>query len=193
MPETIVTRPERPSDAKAIDALHHVAFGPGAYARAAFRVREQAPHDMVLSFVTEKDGVPIASVRLTPIAVGERRGLLLGPLVVDPQHKNLGYGKALMRLAVEQARKAGCPFIVLVGDLPYYWPFGFRPLPPKTVLMPGPVDPARLLVAELVPGAAKGLGGIVRGLRPERSGGDVASAWRGTDHDALERREIRSR
>jgi predicted N-acetyltransferase YhbS len=165
MPETIVTRPERPSDAPAIEALHHAAFGPGAYARAAFRVREQAPHDLSLSFVTEKNGAAIASVRLTPIAVGERRGLLLGPLVVDPPYKNLGYGKALMRLAVEEARKAGCPFIVLVGDQPYYWPFGFRPLPPKSVLMPGPVDPARLLVAELVPGAAKGLVGMVRGVK----------------------------
>ena len=46
MPETIVTRPERPSDALAIDTLHHTAFGPGADARAAFRVREQAPHDL---------------------------------------------------------------------------------------------------------------------------------------------------
>src|SRR4051794_4628845 len=121
MPETIVTWPERPSDAPAIDALHHTAFGPGAYARAAFRVREQAPHDLALSFVTEKNGAPIASGRLTPIGVGERRGgLLLGPLVVDPPHKNLGFGKALMRLSVEEARKVGSPFIVLVGDQPYY-------------------------------------------------------------------------
>lgn len=172
MPETIVTRPERPSDAKAIEALHHVAFGPGARARAAFRVREQAPHDMALSFVTEKNGAIVASVRLTPIAVGDRFGLLLGPLVVDPAHKNQGYGKALMRLSVDEARKAGVPFIILVGDQPYYWPFGFRPLPPKSVTLPGPVDPARLLVVELRPGAAEGLSGMVRGLadpavRPE--------------------------
>ena len=56
------------------------------------------------------------------------RGMLLGPLVVEPAHKGQGYGKALMRLAMEEARKAGCPFVILVGDQPYYWPFGFRPL-----------------------------------------------------------------
>ena len=83
MPETLLTRPELPSDDPAITALQQLSFGPGAYARAAFRVREQAPHDPSLSFVTERDGALIASVRLTPISIGERDGLLLGPLVVD--------------------------------------------------------------------------------------------------------------
>lgn len=165
MPEKIVTRPEQPSDGPAIDALQQLSFGPGAYARAAFRVREQAPHALPLSFVTERDGQLIGSVRLTPVSIGEREGLLLGPLVVDPCCKNMGYGKALMRLALQEARKAGHAFVVLVGDEPYYGPFGFRRLPPKSVSMPGPVDPARLLVAELQPAAAEGLQGMVRGLR----------------------------
>jgi predicted N-acetyltransferase YhbS len=164
MPEKILTRPERPSDDPAIEALQRRAFGPGAYARAAFRVREQAPHDRSLSFVTEVDGVLVASVRLTPISVSGARGLMLGPLVVDPDHKNLGYGKALMRIALEEARKIGWPFVLLVGDAPYYWPFGFRPLPPGRVSMPGPVDPARLLVAELQPGLAEELAGAVAGI-----------------------------
>ena len=177
MPETILTRPERPSDDDRIAALQRLAFGPGAYARAAFRVREQAPHDRSLSFVTEADGEPIASVRLTPIRVDERRGLLLGPLVVDPGHTNLGYGKALMRLALEEARRAGCPFVLLVGDAPYYAPFGFRPLPPGRVRMPGPADPARLLVAELKTGATEGLSGTVAGIiDPTTAGAEVRAA-----------------
>jgi predicted N-acetyltransferase YhbS len=165
MTPNTITRLERPDDASAIEALQQAAFGPGAYARAAFRVREEAPHDPTLSFLTERDdGMLIGSVRLTPIRVGDAMGMLLGPLVVDPAYKGLGYGKALMRLVMEEARKAGWPFVILVGDQPYYWPFGFRPLPPKRVAMPGPVDPARLLVAELVAGAAEGLQGMVKGV-----------------------------
>jgi predicted N-acetyltransferase YhbS len=162
-----ITRLERPSDAAAIEALQHAAFGPGAYTRAAFRVREQAPHDPTLSFLTELDGELIGSVRMTQIRVGmeKRHGLLLGPLVVDPAHKGQGFGKALMRLVTEEARKAGWPFVILVGDQPYYWPFGFRPIPPGKVQMPGPVDPARLLVAELKAGAAEGISGMVSGAR----------------------------
>jgi predicted N-acetyltransferase YhbS len=168
MPHEIATRPERPSDDAIIDALQHAAFGPGAYTRAAFRVREQAPHVRALSFVTERNGEIVGSVRMTPIAVGERRGLLLGPLVVDPCCKGLGYGKALVRLALDAARKAGWAFVILVGDEPYYGPLGFSRLPPRYVAMPGPVDPARLLVAELTPGATEGLKGMVRGVRCDR-------------------------
>ena len=69
-----------------------------------------------------------------------------------------------MRLALEKARKAGCPFVLLVGDAPYYAPFGFRSLPAGSVRMPGPVNPARLLVAELKPGATEGLSGTVAGI-----------------------------
>ena len=162
--QPIATRLERPSDASTIEALQQAAFGPGAYARAAFRVREQAPHDPSLSFVTETDGALIASVRMTPIRIGDDRGLLLGPLVVEPARKGQGHGKALMRHAVEEARRAGCPFVLLVGDQPYYWPFGFRPVPAGRLSMPGPADPARLLVAELKPGAAADLRGTVRGV-----------------------------
>ncbi len=159
-----ITRTERQSDAAAIEALQHEAFGPGAYSRAAFRVREQAPHDPTLSFVTELEGALIGSVRMTPIRVGDAVGLLLGPLVVEPARKGQGFGKALMRFVMEETRKAGWPFVILVGDQPYYWPFGFRPLTPNSVVMPGPVDPARLLVAELVPGETEGLSGLVTGI-----------------------------
>jgi predicted N-acetyltransferase YhbS len=70
---------------------------------------------------------------------------------------------------VERARDAGCGFIILVGDEPYYGPLGFERLPPKRVTLPGPVDPARLLVAELKPGAAADLAGMVRGVPPSKS------------------------
>ena len=165
--QPIVTRLERPADAPVVEAMQQAAFGPGAYARAAFRVREQAPHDPSLSFVTEVAGALIASVRMTPIRIGDDRGLLLGPLVVEPARKGQGHGKALMRHVMEEARRAGCPFVLLVGDQPYYLPFGFRPVPPGRPSMPGPVDPARLLVAELKPGAAAELRGIVRGVACE--------------------------
>ncbi len=166
--QSSATRPERPTDAPIVETLQQAAFGPGAYARAAFRVREQAPHEPSLSFVTELDGALVASVRMTPIRIGDDRGLLLGPLVVEPARKGQGHGKALMRHAMEEARRAGCPFVLLVGDQPYYQPFGFRPVPSGRVSMPGPVEPARLLVAELVPGAAEGLAGMVFGIRMQQ-------------------------
>lgn len=165
MKATNSIRPERPSDDDAIEALQAAAFGPGAYTRAAYRVREQAPHDPRFSFVTENGGGElIGSVRLTAVRIGDDAGYLLGPLVVDPGYKNMGYGRALVRHALQEVQAAGHPMVLLVGDAPYYQPLGFTPVPRGKVRMPGPVDLSRILVAELVPGAAAGLEGTVRGV-----------------------------
>ncbi|HKH96017.1 MAG TPA: N-acetyltransferase, partial [Beijerinckiaceae bacterium] len=47
---SLVLRPELPSDADAIERLHERAFGPGRFARTAFRIREGAEHLPELSF-----------------------------------------------------------------------------------------------------------------------------------------------
>jgi predicted N-acetyltransferase YhbS len=157
-------RLERPEDSGAIENLVAKAFGPGRFARAAYRLREAVPHLAGLSFVAEHDGVLIGSARLTPITVGDRAALLLGPLVVDPDWKGKGCGRGLVKLAVGAARDAGHELVILVGDLAYYGPLGFRRVEPAgAVTLPGPVDPARLLVAELKAGAAAGLSGTARG------------------------------
>ena len=52
--------------------------------------------------------------------------------------------------------------VVLVGDMPYYARCGFIRIPKGEVTMPGPVDPARLLVAELTEGAFAGVSGAIR-------------------------------
>lgn len=159
----VTLRLERPEDDPAIEAIHEVTFGPGRFARTAFRLREGVAHDPALSFVAEHGGQPVASVRLTPIHIGETAALLLGPLAVRPDLKNLGVGKALMRRSMEAARLGGHRLVLLVGDLPYYWPFGFRVAPADRIVMPGPVDPKRLLIAELVGGVAETVSGMARG------------------------------
>ena len=174
MTQAFSIRPELVADNDTILALQMAAFGPGAAARAAFRVREQAAHDPALSFVLCEGGVLLGSVRQTHVTIGAAVGLLLGPLVVEPAHKNNGYGRALVRHALDAARAAGERFVILVGDPPYYGPLGFDKCVGRTVKMPGPVDPARLVVAELEPGVAAGLSGTVSGVAPE------VSALRGT-------------
>ncbi|MBO0905439.1 GNAT family N-acetyltransferase [Jiella sonneratiae] len=157
--------PELAAHHAAIEAIADEAFGPGRFARAAERVREMASCDAQLSFVAEHEGAIIGSVRQTPIMVGKVPSLLLGPLAVRPAYKNRGVGKALMRLAAEAARAKGETSIVLVGDPPYYAPLGYRPLAPGSVIMPGPVDPRRVLGLALVEGGLDGLRGEVRARR----------------------------
>ena len=52
---------------------------------------------------------------------------------------------------------------MLVGDTAYYQRAGFKRIPKGQVTMPGPVDPARLLVCELVEGAFDGVSGVIKG------------------------------
>lgn len=141
--------PESAHFSDQIEELHAEAFGPGRFARAAFRLREQGPHDAGLSFVaTGPQGNLLGSVRQTWIG-GEhdaREGLLLGPLAVQPAVKNMGIGKALVKKCVEAAGDAQASFVLLVGDAPYYAPLGFQMVPKGNLALPGPVDPARLLM-----------------------------------------------
>lgn len=155
-------RPELPEDLAAVDALHAEAFGPGRFARTAFRLREGVPHDPRLSFSALIDGTLVGSVWLTPMRIGNTPALLLGPLTVSPLVKHKGIGRALMKRAMEEATAAGHALVLLVGDEPYYGPFGFKMVPPGSIEMPGPVDPRRLLIAELVPGAAQNAKGPAR-------------------------------
>jgi predicted N-acetyltransferase YhbS len=67
-----------------------------------------------------------------------------------------------MRMSLEAARKAGHKLVILVGDEPYYGPFGFQMVAPGSMVMPAPVDPRRMLACELATGALNGASGIVR-------------------------------
>ncbi|WP_041375399.1 GNAT family N-acetyltransferase [Polymorphum gilvum] len=142
-------RLEVPADDAAVENLQSVAFGPGRFARTAFRIREGIPHDPALSFVGLAGDEVVGSVRLTPIRIGETPAMLLGPLTVAPEFKNRGLGKLLLRTALDAASRQGETAVLLVGDPPYYGPLGFLPVSFGRITLPGPVDPARLLIATL--------------------------------------------
>ena len=160
--DSIEIRFEAPEDDTAIDLIHVAAFGPGRFARTAFRLREGVSPDPSLSFTAWADGRLVGSVRLTPITMGKAPALLLGPLAVLPEFKNRGTGKSLVAHAVTTAQQTGHKLVLLVGDEPYYGPLGFRRVPHGSVVLPGPVDPDRILVAELCAGAMADATGPVR-------------------------------
>jgi predicted N-acetyltransferase YhbS len=157
--------PETPADGDIIERLHERTFGPGRYARTAFRIREDAGHLLDLSFTARIGTLLVGSVRLTPVRIGNSKALLLGPLTVEPPFRHRGIGLALMQRALAEARQQGHRLVVLVGDEPYYARAGFRRIAKGQARMPGPVDPARLLVAELTEGAFAEVSGPIR---PER-------------------------
>jgi predicted N-acetyltransferase YhbS len=159
---SLTIMPETRDDALAIERLHERTFGPGRMAKTAYRLREGAPHRADLSFTARIGTLLVGSVQLTPILVGQAKALLLGPLTVEPPFRERGIGQMLVDRALAQAKAAGHRLVILVGDEPYYAKSGFKRLPRRQVTMPGPVDPARLLVCELVEGAATDIAGPIR-------------------------------
>src|SRR5271165_2547919 len=154
---------ETPDDAEAIERLNERVFGPGRFARSAYRVRETADPMPELSFVARVGTLLIGANAMTPIDIGGAPALLLGPLIVEPVFRSQGIGEALITRSLEAAKSAGWKLVILVGDEPYYARMGFPRAPAGRISLPGPVDPARLLYCELEPGALAAANGEARG------------------------------
>jgi predicted N-acetyltransferase YhbS len=160
-PPTLDLAPLGSADLAQIERLDEHAFGPGRFTRTAYRLREGVPPDAGLSFVARIGTFLVGANRMTPIRCGATKALLLGPLTVEPAFQQRGIGEALMERSLAAARAAGHTLVILVGDEPYYARVGFKRVPPGRLAMPGPVDPARLLYCELVPGAFDGVSGSI--------------------------------
>ena len=132
-------RPEMPDDIPHIESLHEEAFGPGRFAKTAYRVREGGKFLRELSLVA-MDGVRlVGSIRFTPIRIGENKGaLLLGPLAVFRDYGGHRCGLRLMTKGLDLAREEGYELVILVGELAYYQKVGFKSIPAGQILMPGP-------------------------------------------------------
>ncbi|ENN93912.1 GNAT family N-acetyltransferase [Bartonella bovis] len=138
-----------------IKQINQVVFGPGRFVRASYLLREGGKHDRQLSFVACLGDYVIGSVRMTPIYIGIQTAYLLGPLVVLPDHKNVGVGSKLVRMALQAAGNCNVPLVILIGDKDYYGRFNFKNVQHKQIQMPAPVNPHRLLVLELQKDALK--------------------------------------
>lgn len=155
-------RPFTPPDLAQIEDLNDLAFGPGRFAKTAHRLREGVEPDPALSLVAlfgERLG---GSVTMTPIRIGAAPALLLGPLAVHPDFERRGVGSNLVRTTMALASGFGHKLVLLVGDEAYYGSFGFRRVDGNRIRLPGPADPKRVLMAELVPGAFETADGAVK-------------------------------
>jgi predicted N-acetyltransferase YhbS len=161
---TIEIRLASPSERAPAEALAARSFGPGRFAKSAYRLREGVLADVRLSFVAIKNGVIAGTVQYWPIAIGGRLSVLLGPLAVDAAARGQGTGLELMRVSLPEAARLGYAAAILVGDEPYYAKVGFKKLEAGAVTMPGPVNPYRLLGLPLDGGPLEQIRGPV--LRP---------------------------
>lgn len=161
--------PQEPKHKGAIEDLLDEVFGLSRRVKTSYRLREGENPVEGLSFVALEAGNRlVGAISFWNLFIGEKGypALLLGPLAVAADRQGTGVGRALMKLGVERASQMGARLVILVGDEPYYGKVGFRKVPDGRLLMPGPVDPDRLLYLELQAGAMNEAGGLV--LSPRR-------------------------
>ncbi len=124
----IAIRNERRGDEAQIYEVNRQAFGRKEEAEIVNVLRDSCPESV--SLVAELDKRIVGHVLFTPAIIqdGEMRvvGASLGPLAILPEHQKTGIGSALVRAGLEAMRRAGEPFVVLVGHPTYYPRFGFE-------------------------------------------------------------------
>ena len=110
-----------------------------------------------------RGGELVGTLRFWHVEAGRQPSLLLGPLAVSSAHRSAGIGRAMIEHGLARARRLGHESVILVGDAPYYAKFGFRHALAEGLTLPGPIDPARFLGLDLVPGSLAAAYGRVVG------------------------------
>ena len=153
---------ERAQDIYAREALLDRAMGPSRKRKSSEKLRRgRVPAEGLAFAARDAFGNLVGTVRLWNVCATGVPALLLGPLAVAPHLKGEGIGTALMRHAIEEAKRLEHGAILLVGDAPYYARFGFSAEKTGAMSMPGPYEKARFLALELQEGALDGAAGTL--------------------------------
>jgi putative acetyltransferase len=121
-------RRERPGEEQAIYAVNYRAFGQNAEPKIVDALRATCPER--ISIVAEQDGRVVGHILFSPARIegdgAAADGMGLGPMAVLPEHQGKGIGSTLVRTGLEETRKAGALFVVVVGHPWFYPKFGFE-------------------------------------------------------------------
>lgn len=161
--------PQQPGQQPQIEQLLDKAFGLARQTKTSYRLREGEDPLEGLSFIAQMvDGKILGAISFWALHIGTggTRALLLGPMAVDPACHGQGIGLAVMRHGLSESARLGHELVILVGDEPYYGRVGFKKVPDGKLMLPGPVDPNRLLYLELQKDALCDADGLV--LPPRR-------------------------
>lgn len=152
MPESKII-PLDSVDPALVEELLDEAFEPGRHKRTAYKVREGTHWLPALSFAALDDDEMLAgTIQCWPVALTDPNGrrfpmIMVGPVAVLPQLQHRGYGKALMAASLGSIEPEAPLPQVMIGDASYYGRFwGFSAEWTGDWKLPGPFDPARLLV-----------------------------------------------
>ena len=167
----ITVRRESPEDREAVRRANDLAFGQPGEADLVDALRGVA--QPLISLVAVEGGDVVGHILFSPVSIesGDSMwsALGLGPMAVLPERQNRGIGSQLVRRGLAECGRLGHGIVVVVGHPEFYPRFGFSPARAKGLECEYEVPDEAFMVAELVPGALRGVNGVVR-YRPEFAG-----------------------
>lgn len=142
---------ENQRDKETIELLLDNLFGIQRYKRTVYKFRNRLPvKNLCLVLKSTENNNEylkiLASIRFWPINFGRIKGLLLGPLAVRKELQGLGYGKLLVKNSIAIAKKENWKICFASGEYNYFKRFGFVKILPKNLILPGYIEPQRLLI-----------------------------------------------
>jgi putative acetyltransferase len=167
----IAIRPERPEDVAAVSMVERAAFDRTEEADLVDRLRASVrPH---VSLVAEVAAEIVGHIFFSPVTIAAASSQLkpmgLAPMAVMPARQRAGIGGALIRAGLGACRELGAGAVVVLGHAEYYPRFGFVPAVRFGLRCEYPVPDEAFMALELVPGALRGVTGLVR-YAPEFAG-----------------------
>ena len=124
----MIIRQESKEDIEDIYALNEMAFGQKLEADIVDKLRDNCEN--LLSLVAVENGNIVGHILFSPVEIegphGAIKGMGLAPMAVLPIVQRKGIGKQLLEKGIEESRKLGYPFIVVLGHHEYYTRFGFE-------------------------------------------------------------------
>ncbi len=154
--------PETPSlHAADIERLFDLTFGPGHFAKTAERLREYSASFPQINRVAVENGTLVGVCRVWPICIGGAPALFYGPVAVHPQFRGDRLGLSMTGEALEAGQKAGWPVALLIGSPEYFGEIGFQTVELGRIIMPGPQDPARIMLRALAGSVSETCGEVI--------------------------------
>lgn len=107
-------------------------YRPGAWEHfIVHNLRDDPSFVKELAYVIEKDGKIIGHVNYSYGTIncndGKREpALVLGPISIDNDYQNQGYGSRLIRHTLKLIEDENIPLVFVIGDENYYRRFGFE-------------------------------------------------------------------
>jgi putative acetyltransferase len=132
MLRSLASSPEHSSDADQIHQINKLAFEGPAEADLVDRLRESCPG--FVSLVARSDGRAVGHIAFSPVVLRssdrQHPGMGLAPMSVVPDLQRQGIGSQLVQAGLDELRKRGVQFVVVLGHPDYYPRFGFTPSAP---------------------------------------------------------------